>query len=140
MKRNQTQLKTENNFNLVFCCFLLLLLLLLKGVCTDTKFKEEIAKLLRMESSKTKAGEFTSLDKYIENMLKGQKDIFFLVIPNRAFAESSPYFEAFKERNVEVLFLYQAIDDFVMSNLAEYRYSFIFLSQSLPFDLLDCLC
>jgi HSP90 family molecular chaperone len=112
----------------------------LKGVCTDTKFKEEIAKLLRMESSKTKEGEFTSLDKYVENMLKGQKDIFFLVIPNRPFAESSPYFEAFKERNVEVLFLYQSIDDFVMSNLAEYKYYFFFLSKTSFFDLFDFVC
>ncbi len=92
-----------------------------EGVCTDAKFKEDIAKLLRMESSTNKANELTSLDKYIERMPKEQKDIYFLVTPTRQLAESSPYFEAFKENGIEVLFMYTDIDDFVMANLQTYK-------------------
>jgi len=92
-----------------------------EGICTDFKWKEEIASLLRMESSKTPNEELTSLDKYIERMKPDQKDIYFLVIPSRDFAETSPYYEAFKERDIEVLFLYTNMDDFVMSNLGEYQ-------------------
>jgi len=92
-----------------------------EGVCTDAKFKEDIAKLLRMESSTTNTGELTSLDKYIERMPKEQKDIYFLVTPTRQLAESSPYFETFKENGVEVLFMYTDIDDFVMANLQNYK-------------------
>lgn len=92
-----------------------------EGVCTDAKFKEDIAKLLRMESSTNNASELTSLDKYIERMPKEQQDIYFLVTPTRQLAESSPYFEAFKENGVEVLFMYTDIDDFVMANLQTYK-------------------
>jgi TNF receptor-associated protein 1 len=92
-----------------------------EGVCTDAKFKEDIAKLLRMESSTNKPSELTSLDKYIERMPKEQRDIYFLVTPTRQLAESSPYFEAFKENGVEVLFMYTDIDDFVMANLQTYK-------------------
>jgi len=91
-----------------------------EGICTDVKWKEDIARLLRMESSKVKAGSFTSLDGYIKRMKDDQKDIFYLTVPNRTVAESSPYFEAFRDRDIEVLFLYRDMDDFVMSNLSEY--------------------
>ena len=53
-------------------------------------------------------------------MKEDQKEIYYLLGPNRAALESGPYLEAFKARNLEVLFLYEAVDDFVMSNLREY--------------------
>eukprot|EP01120_Amphizonella_sp_Union-15-10_P010819 TRINITY_DN4479_c0_g1_i1.p1 TRINITY_DN4479_c0_g1~~TRINITY_DN4479_c0_g1_i1.p1 ORF type:complete len:767 (-),score=205.53 TRINITY_DN4479_c0_g1_i1:16-2316(-) len=92
-----------------------------EGICTDYKWKEDIAALLRLESSKTPAGELTSLDDYISRMKETQKEIYFLVIASREFAETSPYFEAFKAKDIEVLFLYATVDDFVMSNLGEYQ-------------------
>jgi len=36
-------------------------------------------------------------------------------------SRNSPYFEAFKLRGIEVLFLYESIDDFVMSHLGEFE-------------------
>eukprot|EP01121_Diplochlamys_sp_Union-15-3_P012446 TRINITY_DN3726_c0_g1_i3.p1 TRINITY_DN3726_c0_g1~~TRINITY_DN3726_c0_g1_i3.p1 ORF type:complete len:516 (+),score=97.95 TRINITY_DN3726_c0_g1_i3:89-1549(+) len=92
-----------------------------EGICSDFKWKEEIGSLLRAESSKSEAGQLTSLDEYISRMKPDQKEIFFLVIPSREFAENSPYFEAFKERDIEVLFLYTNLDDFAMTNLGEYQ-------------------
>lgn len=39
--------------------------------------------------------------------------------------ESSPYFESFKVKDIEVLFLYDTrLDDFVFSNLAEFKGTF----------------
>jgi molecular chaperone HtpG len=46
-----------------------------------------------------------------------QKEIYFLLAPNREAAESSPYFEVFKARKFEVLFLYDPWDEFVMEHL-----------------------
>jgi HSP90 family molecular chaperone len=91
-----------------------------EGVCTDFGFKEDIAKLLRSESSALPAGKLTSLEDYVSRISEDQKEIFFLCVPNRQLAESSPYYEAFKAKNKEVLFLYTQLDDFVMSNLSEY--------------------
>jgi HSP90 family molecular chaperone len=92
-----------------------------QGICTDLKWKEDLAKLLRMESSKTIEGTNTTLEKYLESMHPSQTEIYYLCIPSRSYAEASPYYETFQKRGVEVLFLYHSIDDFVMSNLAEYK-------------------
>jgi len=91
-----------------------------EGICTEFAFKEDIAKLLRAESSGVEAGKVTSLDEYVSRMPADQTEIFYLCAPNRQVAETSPYYEAFKEKNKEVLFLYTQLDDFVMTNLQEY--------------------
>jgi len=92
-----------------------------EGICTDYVHKEDIAKLIRMESSHTKPGELTSFAEYISRMPKTQKEIFYLIVPNRKIAEDSPYYESFKEIGTEVLFFYDTrLDDFVLSNLAEF--------------------
>lgn len=54
-----------------------------EGVCTDYIHKEEIAKLLRMESSKTSPGVLTTLEEYVERMPKSQNEIYYLIIPSR---------------------------------------------------------
>jgi len=93
-----------------------------EGVCTDYVHKEEIAKLLRMESSHSKVGELTTLEDYVNRMPKTQNEIYYLIVPNRNYAEQSPYFEAFRDSGTEVLFLYDTrLDDFVMSNLGDFK-------------------
>jgi len=93
-----------------------------EGICTDYVHKEEISKLLRMESSHVPQGKLTTLEEYVERMPKEQTEIYYLIIPSRGFAEQSPYFESFKDRDIEVLFLYDTrMDDFVLSNLSEFR-------------------
>jgi molecular chaperone HtpG len=49
-----------------------------------------------------------------------QKEIYCLLAPNRVAAESSPYFEVFRERKFEVLFLYDPWDEFVIEHLREF--------------------
>jgi TNF receptor-associated protein 1 len=49
-----------------------------------------------------------------------QKEIYYLVGPNRAAIESGPYLEGFKARNLEVLFCYEAVDEYVMNNVREF--------------------
>ena len=88
-----------------------------EGICTDVVHKDEIAKLLRFESSKIGAGEIISLDEYTSRMPPEHKKIYYLTAPSRQLAETSPYFEIFKKTNTEVLFCYSDIDDFVMTNL-----------------------
>jgi len=91
-----------------------------EGVTSDFTNKDQIAKLLRFESSLTEAGKYTSLTDYVANMPEGQKEIYFLYNNNRTAIESGPYLEAFKARNIEVLFVYEPIDEFVMSHLREF--------------------
>ena len=39
---------------------------------------------------------------------------------SRHLAETSPYFEALKQKDIEVLFLYEPYDELVLMNLAQY--------------------
>ncbi len=88
-----------------------------EGVVTDFTHKEALGKLLRYESSSLDKGQLTSLADYVKRMSSEQKEIYCLLAPNRAAAESSPYFEVFRERKFEVLFMYDAWDEFVMEHL-----------------------
>ncbi|MDX1774950.1 MAG: molecular chaperone HtpG [Desulfobulbales bacterium] len=91
-----------------------------EGVTTDYTYREEIAKLLRFESSKTEAGKLISLAEYVERMADGQKEIYYINGPSRAAAESGPYVEAFRKRDIEIIYTLEPIDDFVMSHLGEF--------------------
>ncbi|MDB6154449.1 MAG: molecular chaperone Hsp90 [Chthoniobacteraceae bacterium] len=91
-----------------------------EGVATDWGHREAIAKLLRFESSFTEQGKTTSLTDYVSRMPEGQTEIYWLLAPSRESAESSPYFEIFREKKYEVLFLSDARDEFVMEHLREF--------------------
>jgi TNF receptor-associated protein 1 len=90
-----------------------------EGVVRDFSNKGDLAKLLRYQTSASDVP--ISLDEYIGRMKPDQSGIYYLSAPSRAFAESSPYMEAFKARGIEVVYLYQDVDDFVMTNMADYQ-------------------
>lgn len=71
-----------------------------EGIVTtgEQAMREDIAKLLRFESSALPAGEVTSLPEYASRMKAGERNIFFLSAPSREIAETSPYFEAIKRK------------------------------------------
>lgn len=91
-----------------------------EGAALDFTHKDQLVKLLRFESSLTEKGKTTSLDEYVARMGSEQKEIYYLVGPNRAAIESGPYLEGFKARNLEVLFCYEPVDEYVMNNVREY--------------------
>ncbi|GKY92442.1 hypothetical protein MPSEU_000214700 [Mayamaea pseudoterrestris] len=92
-----------------------------EGLCQDYEWQSQLAKLLYFETSKGSTTELRSLDEYISSMRPEQKDIYYLVAPTRDAAINSPYLEAFEKAGVEVLFLFTAIDDFVMANLEQFE-------------------
>ena len=95
-------------------------LFLKEGAAMDFTHKDALVKLLRFESSLTEKGKTTSLSDYVTRMGSEQKEIYYLIGPNRAAIESGPYLEGFKARNLEVLFCYEAVDEYVMSNVREF--------------------
>ncbi|MDF3057718.1 MAG: molecular chaperone HtpG [Rariglobus sp.] len=92
-----------------------------EGAALDYTHKDEIVKLLRFESSLTEKGKTTSLTDYVSRMGAEQKEIYFLLGPSRSAIEAGPYLEGFKARNLEVLFCYEAVDEYVMSNVREFE-------------------
>ncbi|XP_016334078.1 heat shock protein 75 kDa, mitochondrial-like, partial [Sinocyclocheilus anshuiensis] len=71
-------------------------------ITAEQSVKEDIAKLLRFESSALPAGQQTSLMEYTSRMKAGTRNIYYLCAPNRHLAEHSPYFEAMKQKDMEV--------------------------------------
>jgi molecular chaperone HtpG len=91
-----------------------------EGAALDYTHKEQLTKLLRFESSLTEKGKTTSLADYVSRLTGDQKEIYYLIGPNRAAIEAGPYLEAFKARNLEVLFCYESVDEYVMNNVREF--------------------
>jgi molecular chaperone HtpG len=91
-----------------------------EGAALDYTHKDQLVKLLRYESSRTEKGKTTSLTDYVSRMSEGQKEIYYLIGPNRASIEAGPYLEGFKARNLEVLFCYEPVDEYVMNNVREF--------------------
>ena len=91
-----------------------------EGAALDETYQKDLMKLLRYESSLTDKGELTSFADYVSRLKDGQKEIYFLVGPNRDAIEAGPYLEGFRARNLEVLFCYENVDEYVMSHVHEF--------------------
>ncbi len=108
-----------------------------EGAATDFTHKEQLSKLLRFESSLTDKGKQTSLADYVSRMGEEQKEIYFLIGPSRDAIERGPYLEGFKARNLEVLFCYEAVDDYVMRHLGEFDGKKLVAADSADVKLAD---
>ena len=95
--------------------------LIKEGVATDHTYKDDLAKLLRFESTASDDGKLTGLEEYITRMTSAQKDILFLYGKNRKSIESGPYLEALQARGYEVLLLTEPVDEYVMQSLREFK-------------------
>lgn len=106
-----------------------------EGVLSDWENQAALGKLLRYESSATEAGKKTSLADYVKRMPEGQKEIYYLLARDRAAAEASPYFEVFRARQFEVLFVDDPIDEFVMDRLREFESKTITAAEKAELDV-----
>ena len=78
----------------------------------DHQNKERITKLLRFASTQTDTSkQDVGVEGYIDRMIEGQKDIYYLVSESHTNALGSPYLETFKKRGIEVLLLSDRIDE-----------------------------
>jgi molecular chaperone HtpG len=91
-----------------------------EGVISDFENREKIAALLLFESTND-TSELTNLDDYISRMKESQKDIYTLTAESRIIAENSPLLEALKQKDYEVLFLLNPLDEIMTGSLSEYK-------------------
>ncbi len=88
----------------------------------DFANRERITALLRFNSSTmADADALTSLDAYMERAQEGQKTFWYIVAPNREAARLNPHMERFHRKGIEVLWLYEPVDEFVMDGLGTYK-------------------
>jgi molecular chaperone HtpG len=93
-----------------------------EGISEDANNRERIAKLLRFASTKADGTQQTvSLDDYIGRMAIGQEAIWYITADSYAAAFGSPQLEAFKAKGIEVLLMFDRIDEWMIGSLSEYE-------------------
>ena len=92
-----------------------------EGPAEDFSNKEKIAGLLRFATT-TSEGETQSqsLAGYIERMQPEQDKIYYVAAENYQTAANSPHLEIFRKKGIEVVLLFDRIDEWLVSNLAEF--------------------
>ena len=92
-----------------------------EGPGEDFANREQIAKLLRFASSHDDKSEQTvSLDDYIARMKEGQDAIYYITADNFNAAKNSPHLEIFRKKGIEVILMYDRVDEWLMGSLNEY--------------------
>jgi molecular chaperone HtpG len=92
-----------------------------EGPAEDPANRERIAKLLRFSSTHTdKPEQDVSLEDYVARMKPGQKEIYFVVADSFATAKSSPHLELLRRKGLEVLLLWDRVDEWLTDHLREF--------------------
>ncbi len=91
-----------------------------EGLCDSNEFREKILNICLFYSSKSD-GKLISLKDYLGRTKKSQDKIYYLTGESVEKIKSSPQLEAFKEKDVEVLFLTDAVDDFWVTVTLPYQ-------------------
>ncbi|MEW6237539.1 MAG: molecular chaperone HtpG [Candidatus Omnitrophota bacterium] len=108
-----------------------------EGAARDYEYREELNPLLRFESSKEAPGRLISLADYAARMKAGQNNIYYVNGPSRDAIQNSPYMEAFRQRDLEALYVFDPIDDFVLNAIHEFDGKKIIPADQADLDLPD---
>ncbi len=93
-----------------------------EGVGEDFANRERIAKLLRFVTTQGDTDEpEVSLETYVQRMKEGQEKIYFVTADNLKAARNSPHLEVFRKKGIEVILLFDRIDEWLVSNLTDFE-------------------
>lgn len=110
-----------------------------KAGYTDFFNKDLWSKLLRFESSveDEKNSGLVSFEDYIGRAKEGQKEIYYAYVASREAAKLNPHLEIFRHKEIEVLYLYEPIDEFVMETIGEFNEFKLVAAEHANMEALD---
>jgi len=91
-----------------------------EGLCESSEYREKILEICRFYSSKS-TDKMISLAEYIDRIKIGQDKIYFLTGESIEKIKSSPQLEIFTQKDIEVLFLTDAVDEFWVTVMIPYK-------------------
>ena len=91
-----------------------------EGLCESSEFREKILEICRFYSSKS-PDKYITLTQYLERAKPNQDKIYFLTGENVEKIKSSPQLEIFLQKDVEVLYLTDAVDEFWVTVALPYK-------------------
>lgn len=93
-----------------------------EGAGEDFANRDAIMKLLRFASTHNGNSDKTaSLADYVERKKEDQESIYYICAETYETASRSPHLEIFKDKGVEVLLMFDRIDEWLMSSLSEFE-------------------
>ena len=94
-----------------------------EGAGEDFANREPLLNLLRFGSTSSENGgvKDISLESYIERSGTDQDKIYYLVADSYENASNSPHLEIYKKHGIEVLLLFDRIDEWMMSMLSDFK-------------------
>ncbi|MBR9856342.1 MAG: molecular chaperone HtpG [Gammaproteobacteria bacterium] len=93
-----------------------------EGPAEDYANREQIAGLLRFASTHNGSDAQTvSLDDYIARMKEGQDKIYYITADSYAAASHSPHLEIFRKKGIEVLLMWERVDEWLMNHLSDFK-------------------
>jgi molecular chaperone HtpG len=92
-----------------------------EGVPNEYEYREQLSALLLFHSSKTPKGEYTDLDQYVERMPKDQFEIYYAIGNDHDSIDRNPALEAFKKKDLEVLYFIDPMDGWTIDHLQTYK-------------------
>ena len=93
-----------------------------EGPAEDFTNREKIAELLRFSTTNDDSDkQSASFDDYVSRMKPEQESIYYIIADSFMAAKNSPHLEIFKKKNIEVLLLGDRVDEWLISNLTEFK-------------------
>lgn len=90
------------------------------GIHEDSNNREKLSSFLRYHSSKS-GDQMISLKEYVDRMKENQKEIYFMTGESKKAIENSPFIEQLKKKDLEVLYMIDPIDEYVIQQLKEFE-------------------